>query len=130
MAATYSVFNTREVVPSYAPAKVPGVAVTGTNTYYSDAIGPRTAGGFGFHFEWTGTPTGTLTMWRSNKPNPLETGDADWVQVTTFSPSNPAGAASKYGDEVTFTSYNRYRFKYVNTTGSGTLFCWTSQTSW
>lgn len=127
MAATYSIYNTREAVGIFQPLKVPGVVVTGTNTYYSDAIGPRGMG-FGYHFEWTGTPTGTLTMWRSLKPNPDQTSDNDWVQVSTFSPTNPAGSASKFGEEINFTNFNRYRFKYVNASGSGTLFCWGGQT--
>lgn len=129
MAADYSLFNTRETPPA-TPFKTPGVDVTGTGTYYSDPIGPRTAGGFGFHFEWTGNPTGTITMWRSNKKSPNLLTDADWVQVSTFSPTNPAGTASKYGDEVTFTSFKLYRFKYVNASGAGTLFCYASQTAW
>lgn len=129
MAATYSVYNTREANGVFAPSKIPGIAVTGTNTYYSEPIGPRQSGGFGFHFEWNGTPTGTFTMWRTNKPNPDVTSDTDWIPVSTFAPTNPAGAAGKYGDDVTFTNFYRYRFKYVNASGSGNLFCWTSQPS-
>lgn len=128
MAATYSIYNTREAVGIFQPLKVQGVVVSATTTYYSDAIGPR-GWGFGYHFEWTGTPTGTITMWRTLKPNPNEATDADWVQVTAFTPTNPAGSASKFGDEISFTSFARYRFKYVNASGTGTLFCWTGQTS-
>lgn len=129
MAANYSLYNTREAPGVFAPSKVPGLAVTGTNTYYSDPIGPR-ADGWGYHFEWTGTPTGTFTLWRSNKPNPDLTSDADWIQISTFTPTNPAGSAGKFGDDVSFTNFKLYRFKYVNASGSGTLFCWASQTSW
>lgn len=127
MAATYSLYNTREANGVFTPLKVPGTAVTGTNTYYSDPIGPR-ADGFGYHFEWTGTPTGTLTMWRSNKPTPDPSTDNDWVQISTFTATNPAGSAGKFGDEINFTNYKQYRFKYVNASGSGTLFCFASQT--
>jgi len=125
MSATYSLYNTRQVDPAL-PFKVPGIAVSGTTTYYSDPIGPRVQG-FGYHFEWTGTPTGTLTLWRSNKTNPDLTSDTDWIQVTSFTPTNPAGSASKFGDEITFTNFKLYRFKYVNASGSGTLFCFGSQ---
>src|SRR6185503_3560714 len=125
MSATYSLYNTRQVDPAL-PFKVPGIAVSSTNTYYSDPIGPRVQG-FGYHFEWTGTPTGTLTLWRSNKTNPDLSSDADWIQVTSFTPTNPAGSASKFGDEITFTNFKLYRFKYVNASGSGTLFCFGSQ---
>lgn len=128
MAATYSLYNTREPTNIFQPSKVEGVVVSGTDTYYSEPIGPRTTG-FGFHFQWTGTPTGTITLWRTNKPNPIETTDADWIQVTSFTPTNPAGSADKFGDEVSFTHFKRYRFKYVNASGTGTLFCWASQVS-
>jgi hypothetical protein len=127
MAATYSLFNTREAPGIFQPLKQPGLAVTGTNTYYSDVIGPRNIS-WGYHFEWTGTPTGTLTLWRSNKPNPDPLTDNDWVQVTAFAPTNPAGSASKFGDEVSFTNFKNYRFKYVNASGTGVLFCFASQT--
>lgn len=125
MAATYSLYNTRQVDPAL-PFKVPGLAITGTNTYYSDVIGPRTSS-WGYHFEWTGTPTGTLTLWRSNKTTPDPATDNDWLQVTAFTPTNPAGAASKYGDEISFTNFKNYRFKYVNASGTGVLFCFASQ---
>lgn len=127
MAATYSLYNTREnPVTSNQPSKVEGVAVSGTADFYSDVFAPRT-NSWGFHFQWTGTPTGTITLWRTNKPNPILTTDADWIQVTTFAPTNPAGSASKFGDEINFTNFKHYRFKYANTAGSGTLFCWASQ---
>lgn len=127
MAATYSLYNTREIPPA-TPFKIPGVVVSSTSTFYSDAMGPR-GPSFGYHFEWTGTPTGTISLWRSNKTQPDPTTDNDWVQVTTFTPTNPAGAPSKFGDEINFTNFRLYRFKYVNASGTGTLFCFTSSVS-
>jgi hypothetical protein len=126
MAATYSLYNTREAGGVFSPSKILGTTVSGTSTFYSDPIGPRT-NSWGYHFEWTGTPTGTITMWRSNKPNPDPTSDNDWIQVTTFTPTNPAGSAGKFGDELNFTNFKLYRFKYVNASGSGVLFCYASQ---
>lgn len=127
MAATYSLYVTREnPSTSNQPSKVDGTAVSSTNTAYSEVFAPR-VNSWGFHFQWTGTPTGVITLWRSNKPQPVLTDDNDWVQVTTFTPTNPAGAAGKYSDEINFTNFKYYRFKYVNASGSGTLFCWASQ---
>lgn len=131
MAATYSLYNTRQVDPAL-PFKIPGVVVSGTSTFYSDALSPLT-NSWGYHFEWTGTPTGTLTLWRSNKsapgqPDPLT--DNDWIQVTAFAPTNPAGTTSKFGDEINFTNFRLYRFKYVNASGTGSLFCFASQVAY
>jgi hypothetical protein len=125
MSATYSLYNTRQTGTNL-PFKIPGVAVSGTSDFYSDPIGPRVQG-FGYHFEWTGTPTGTITLWRSNKTGPDLTTDADWIQVTSFTPTNPAGSASKFGDEINFTNFKLYRFKYTNASGTGVLFCFASQ---
>lgn len=126
MSATYSLYNTRQTEPAL-PFKTPGIAVSGApGTFYSDPIGPRVQG-FGYHFEWTGTPTGVLTLWRSNKTNPDLATDADWLPVTSFVPTNPAGSASKFGDEISFTNFKLYRFKYVNSASTGVLFCFASQ---
>lgn len=128
MAATYSLYNTREAAGVFQPLKVEGLAISGAGTFYSDVIGPRVSG-WGYHFDWTGTLTGTFTLWRSNKRSPDLTNDNDWIQITSFIPSNPAGAPGKFGDEVSFTHFKNYRFKYVNASGAGTLFCFASQTN-
>lgn len=113
-----SIFNTDDTAGS-ANTKREGVAVTGTNTYYSEPWSPDT---YGAQVQWTGTPTGTLTQWCSDKPNPDRTSDADWVQDTAFAPTNPAGAAGKFRDDVTNSNARWKRYKYVNASGSGTLF--------
>ncbi len=123
---TYAVFTERSTSDSNAPAK-PGVAVSSTNTYYSDPVSARlghlNGDGYGAHFWWTGTPTGTLTCWISDKEQPDRTSDADWVQDSGFSPTNPAGSASAFHDDVENTRARWKRFKYVNASGSGVLYC-------
>ena len=101
-----------------------GVAVTGTGTYYSTKISGKHADGAGIHLAWTGTPGGTFTLWMSDKPVPSEADDADWVQDTSFSPANPAGSASKMRDDTANAKARWKRVKYVNATGSGSLFGW------
>jgi hypothetical protein len=104
------------------------VAVTGANTYYSKRIPmtPRSTG-VSWHFEWSGTPTGTLTLWGTNKDlqgvQADAAADTDWVQITSFAPTNPAGSASKYGDTSSMAHFRFLRFKYVNSGGTGVLSC-------
>lgn len=99
-----------------------GVTVSSTNTYYSAVFSSPYANGFSFSMEWTGTPTGTFTLWYTNKENPVLTTDADWNQDTTFAPTNPAGAAGSMGDGGIGNAGARlWRIKYVNASGSGTL---------
>lgn len=99
-----------------------GVAVSSTNTYYSQPFSSPYAAGFSVRLAWTGTPTGTFTLWFSNKENPDRTSDSDWNQDTTFSPTNPAGSAGSMGDGGIGNAHARlWRIKYVNASGSGTL---------
>jgi len=97
------------------------LAISGTSTYYSDAIMARDGQAVSFHLVWTGTPTGTFTLWYSNVPNADASSDTDWVQDTTYSPTNPAGSASKSFVTIGNLVANRVRLKYVNASGSGTL---------
>lgn len=105
------------------------VAVSGTNTYYSNRIPVADlASALAWHFEWSGDPTGALTLWGTNKDRHGVQADAatdtDWVQVTTFAPTNPAGAPSKYADTGGMAHFAFVRFKYVNASGSGVMNCW------
>lgn len=99
-----------------------GVTVSSTNTYYSAVFSAPYCLGFSISMEWTGTPTGTFTLWFSNKDNPILTTDADWNQDTTFAPTNPAGAAGSMGDGgVGNAQAGKWRVKYVNASGTGVL---------
>lgn len=119
MAVSYSIFKTQSS-DSFAPA-TDGVAVSSTNTYYSSPWGAAGASGYSLHVEYTGTPTGTITLWYANKNNPDRSNDNDWIQDTTFSPTNPAGAAGKFGVPNALSRANLSRLKYVNASGTGTL---------
>lgn len=98
-----------------------GVAVSSTNTYYSQPWSSRFGATFALMVEWTGTPTGTLTLWWSNKIAPNLANDTDWIQETTYTPTNPAGSASKDGKLLSIVPARWFRLKYVNASGSGTL---------
>lgn len=97
-----------------------GKAVSGTDTYYSKMWGGFGADAYDLQVFWTGDPTGTFTLQVSNKPNPVESTDADWTTSTEITVVNPAGSASGFrvakGD-----SPGKKRLKYVNASGSGTM---------
>ena len=119
---SYSIYNTADT--GAAGRQYEGVAVSSTDTYYSEPISGKHADGYGLMLQWTGDPTGTFTLWMSDKPNPIRTSDADWVQDTSFAPTNPAGSASKMRDDAFNAKATWKRVKYVNASGSGTLFGW------
>lgn len=119
MASTYRLFTTETTDGGYNVTD--GVAVTGTGTYYSNLMSLDNATGISIEMRWTGTPAGTITMWKSNKPNPVLSTDADWIQLTdTF--VDPAGTASSTDDELGNFRAHLMRIKYVNATGSGSFF--------
>ena len=120
MAVPYSIYSTRSGTDANAPA-IQGVTVSSTNTYYSDMWTGEDCDGFALSLFWTGTPTGVFTLWMTDKPNPDQTNDNDWVQDTTFAPTNPAGAAGKMRDDTGNAKAYRKRVKYVNASGSGVL---------
>lgn len=119
MAQPVALFNTVEA--SALGYRTDGVSVSGTTTYYGIPMSGHHSGTWSLHLVWSGTPNGTFTLWESNVPNPDLTSDADWVQDTTFSPTNPAGSASKMFDNVANGGARWWRVKYVNSSGSGTL---------
>lgn len=102
-----------------------GVAASSTNTYYSRIWGGLgNQDGYGLHVVTDGTLTGTWTLWMSDKRDPVLTSDADWVQDTGFSPTNPAGAASKFRDDTSTAKARWKRLKYVNASGTGNIFAY------
>lgn len=117
----YKLYITTDPADSAAPS-TDGVAVSGTDTYYSKMWGGEDATYYGLHLRWTGTPTGTFTLWQSDVPEPSEADDTDWVQDTAWTPTNPAGSASKFHDDASNAPAHRKRLKYVNASGSGTLY--------
>jgi hypothetical protein len=121
MSVPYKLFVTTETMTGL---QTEGVAVSSTTTYYSKPWGYGGTDGHSLQLEWSGTPTGTFTQWYSNKPNPSLTDDTDWIQDTDFAPTNPAGSASKMGDNAANFKANLKRIKYVNASGSGTLKGW------
>lgn len=120
--SAFSIFDT--VLADATGIRTAGIAVTGTNTYYSDVWSGKFADVWDIMLQWTGTPTGTFTLWATDKGDPGLADDSDWVQETSFTPTNPAGAAGKMRDNAANATGRKWRLKYVNSAGSGTLFGW------
>jgi hypothetical protein len=116
-------YTTRSGSDSNAPA-TDGVAVSSTNTFYSDTWTGEDADGYSLSVFYTGTPTGTFTLWFTDKPLPDPANDNDWIQDATFTPVNPAGAAGKFGVPAGTQRGYRKRLKYVNASGSGSIFAY------
>lgn len=104
-----------------------GVAMVGATVNYSQKWGGRMVtpgsggGNYSHSLEWTGTPTGVFSLWNSDKENPDETTDTDWTEDTTYTPTNPAGSASKFQQDKVAKSALWKRIKYINTSGVGVL---------
>lgn len=122
MSTPYKLFRTTTSGDSAAPSSN-GVAVTSTNTYYSKMFGGFGSESYDLQVVWTGTPTGTLTLQVSDKPNPVETTDTDWVTTTETAMTNPAGSGSSFR-VATDHSPGHKRLKYVNASGSGVLYAY------
>ncbi len=122
MALPYKLYVTVSGTDSAAPT-TNGVAVTGANTYYSKVWSGNDSAAYDLQVVWTGTPTGTLTLQVSDKPNPNEANDTDWVTTTETVMVNPAGSASQFRVATT-SSPGKKRLKYVNSASSGTLFAY------
>lgn len=120
MALTYGVYKAVSS-DSGAPTK-DGTAVSGTNTYYSKMWTGKNADGYGLTVHYTGTMTGTFTLWMSDEAFPSEADDTDWVEDTSFAPVDPAGSDGKFRDDTSGAKAWRKRLKYVNASGSGTIF--------
>ena len=122
MRAVYDLFTTVSTASLGARlVTAKSVAVSSTDTYYSKQMQVSEDGELGFELRTTGTPTGTLTLWFSNFEDPDEADDDDWIQDTSWSPTNPAGSAIKTLYSVTGIHARVARVKYVNSSGSGTL---------
>lgn len=98
-----------------------GVAASGAATHYSKPWSSRGGHAASTSVFWTGNPTGTLTLWYSNKAQPSLADDSDWHQDTSYAPTNPAGSASKTGDTMNVAAGRWWRIKYVHTGGAGTF---------
>jgi len=125
MAVRFPVFRQFSATDANAPA-AEVTTVTGAGTYYSAPWSGLDADGYSATTQWTGTVAGTLTMWSTDKPFPDLATDADWVQDTTYAPTNPAGAAGISADSAGNAKGALKRQKLVVASGTGTIGTWVS----
>ena len=104
------------------PGRADGVAVTGTNTYYSTPVSPRLEG-ISVQLRASGTMTGTWSLWKTNKPDPDLTSDDDWIAIAD-SLTDPSGSDVDVGEEFGNLRCYLFRVKYVNESGAGTIYGW------
>lgn len=121
MATSFSVYKTPTAGDTEAPL-ADGQTVSGATTYYSRMWTGKNADGYGLTVKCVGTMVGAFTLWMTDKYHPIETTDADWVEDTSFAPVDPAGADCKFRDDTSGAKAWRKRLKYVNASGSGTIY--------
>jgi len=125
-AASASVYKTGTVIGNSGDTRyADGVAVSGTTVYYSDRSQINGLADSSYQLQWTGTPNGTFIVQVSNKPDPINTTDADWITLPlSVAIVQPAGSAS--GDLVDLAGcpFKWVRLKYTNASSTGTIFAW------
>lgn len=81
------------------------------------------------HLEWTGTLSGTITLWYTNRVDALNSAtDAGWTQapVGDFAGVSLGGAAGNNSHSGN-KPFLAIRYKYVHSSGTGTLYGWVNQ---
>lgn len=120
MSYTYAIFTQTDANDAGAPTSY--LVTNPTGTVYSALWTGRHSDGYGLTVITTGSLTGTFTLWMTDKAHPSTADDTDWVQDTTFSPSNPAGGAVKFRDDGGNAKAGFKRLKYVHSSGTGTIY--------
>lgn len=97
------------------PSGVALGAMASTNTIYSNIIEKSRQQNIYAEINWTGTPTGTLSIWCS-------VSGINWNSLT-FDPvlTQPSGSAAGDGINITQLAAKYFYFQYVNSSGSGNL---------
>lgn len=93
-------------------------AMASTNTIYSNIQDISNTDNQGLQVDWTGTPTGTLTVMVSESGTTFHN--------LTFNPvlTQPTGSAGGYVVNLNQIPWRYIMLQYVNSSGSGTLTAW------
>ncbi len=97
------------------PSGTKSGTMSGTSTIYSNIVEFSKMDNIGLEIDWTGTPTGTITIYTSIS-------GINWHSMT-FSPvlAQPAGAAGGYNVSLNQVPFKYFYIKYTNASGSGSL---------
>lgn len=120
---------------SYAGGKIADSLVNDDtdSTVYTSKLAVSNASTWSLHLdisEDTATYAAAVTLWASNKPNPDESDDTDWVQMTSdhgwdgFPGGDPAGGDVKDLVDVSASGARWYRLKFVRSSGAATINVW------
>ena len=102
----------------------------GLVTQYSPPFGGAKGNTLSMHLDWTETSATyatTITLWGTNKQNPDESTDDDWVNLVAghgwngFTGGDPAGGDGKDIATIGNDGVGHFRLKFVRSTGAGTI---------
>lgn len=93
-------------------------AMASTNTIYSNIQDLTNTDNQGLEITWTGTPTGTLSVWCSQS--------GIYFYPLTFDPAlaQPGGSAGGYLVNLNQLPWRYLFIQYVNSSGTGSLLIW------
>lgn len=96
-------------------------AMASTNTIYSNVQTVPQMHNIGLEITWTGTPTGTISILVSNSGNNF--------YALTFNPTlaQPSGSGGGYVIDLNQLPFLYYMIRYVNASGTGSLFAYICQ---
>lgn len=118
----------RQIIGSKGAVADFGATIDGTTTTLYGKFRNYQTSVFSLHIEYGSSGSdleAAATFWVSNKEDPDETSDADWVQNTDLTFTNIAAAASaKEEHTVGNAAHKWYRIKLARTAGSGTASVW------
>lgn len=89
--------------------------MSSTNTIYTNILGIRQSDNVGIEITWTGTPTGTITVYCSNS-------GINFYSLT-FNPAlaQPSGSAGGFNIAAADLPFQYLFIQYTNSSGSGTI---------
>lgn len=106
--------NPAPFVPNTPLTGITSGVMTGTSTIYSNIIDVTIKDNLGLELAWTGTPTGTITVWASSSGiNFFSVDFAGFIQ--------PSGSAKVVGVDLSQFPWKYIYLSYTNASGSGVL---------
>ncbi len=100
-------------------------AVSGTQDFVSESFKAEFGSLWSVHFQFTGTPAGTLALFQSNIEAPGRIKTVNWVPVPTtevdFAGKVPTGAPLESFIQISASAALNYLLVYTNTAGSGII---------
>jgi hypothetical protein len=101
--------------PNVALSGVTAGVMSSTNTIYTNIVNVQNYDNSGLQLDWTGTPTGTISIMVSNS--------GAIFHALTFVPalSQPAGSAGGMVIDLNQIPFTYLMIQYVNSSGTGSL---------